>query len=486
MRRRTARGAASDSSRRVPAAQLVQAALAIGGAGALAIGAGPLSPAAGTPLAAVSGAPQLVVNRDFPDPGVVQTAGGDYAYSSNGYYDGKLINVPEAQSATLTGPWTATGVDALPDLPGWVSFDPSSNTDDVWSPDVSRLDDGDYILYYTAHDANGLQCIGAATATTSAGPFVPVGTQPLICNSGDHGDIDPTAYTENGHHYLIYKDNANSAGIPDSIWINEVAANGINWIGDRDKLLTAAAAGDENNVAEAASLIKQDGRYVLFYSADNWNSTYHVKYAVSDTLTGTYTKQGTTLDTATWDGAIIAPGGDYVTTGPDGTEYMFFHGNISSGRGLYADQLNWAHGVPQLAGAPVLANGTYEFSALNGGNSLADEASGSDPGKVGVQAAQDNGIQQWNISVQADGSCLITSAGSGLALSVLGSSASSPVGQAPYTGSTRQLWYIDRDFNGYFRITSAATGALLTVNGLNVSTSANDDSASQKWLPAPS
>src|SRR5947209_6758625 len=84
----------------------------------------------------------------------------------------------------------AAGLDALPTLPGWVAYDGGSGSYDVWAPDVSRRDDGTYLLYYTARDTSGMQCIGAATASTPAGPFAPVGTQPLVCNAPDHGDID--------------------------------------------------------------------------------------------------------------------------------------------------------------------------------------------------------------------------------------------------------------------------------------------------------
>ncbi|HWC78615.1 MAG TPA: family 43 glycosylhydrolase [Pseudonocardiaceae bacterium] len=414
------------------------------------------------------GAPTPIIIHDFPDPSVLQTPYGDYAYSTNSHYGDSLVNIPEARAPKLTGPWTDTGTDALPVLPNWVTYDPGDGTNDVWAPDVSRLDDGGFIMYYVAHNENGLQCLGAAGSRTPAGPFTPIGPQPLLCNADDHGDIDPATYTLGGRHYLIYKDNANSAGIPNSIWINQVADDGVTFIGGRTKLLTADPAGNENNVAEAPFIIRHNGEYVLLYSADDWNSTYHMKYAVSRTLTGPYTKQGTFTDTETWNGAIVAPGGDYVVvTGPDGTDYLFFHGNVGTGRGLYVDRLNWPHDVPTPAGAPPLAPGTYQFTALTTGQTLAVPGSGD----------------TWQLTAGPDRGYRIVSRRTGLVLSTVGPDGHALLTQLPFVGLPGQLWNLDRDFAGYYRIRSAATGELLTLGAFSPTLSANDDDPAQKWLP---
>lgn len=406
--------------------------------------------------------PQPVIVRDFPDPGALLTPAGDYAYSTNSRYSGVELNVPEARAATIAGPWTATGVDALPVLPPWVSLDPGTRTDDVWAPDVSRLDDGDYVMYYAAHDANGLLCVGAAIAADPVGPFQPV-AQPLVCNESDYGDIDPTAFAWGGRHYLIYKDNANSAGRPDSIWITEIAADGVTVLGQRVRMVTADADQNENTVAEAPSLIWHDGEFVLLYSADAWNSTYHMKYAVSRRLLAAYTKQGTFTDTATWGGAIVSPGGEYATVGPDGADVLFFHGNTSGGRGMFVDRLDWPHGVPHLAGAPPLPDGEYTFTALVNAQPLAIGDSGT----------------AWRLRCRPDGACRITSAATGLALSAAGRLSTAQ----PFSGGPNQWWYVDRDFNGYFRISAQSTGDLLAIDGTQLALTPNTDDPTQKWLP---
>lgn len=318
-------------------------------ASALVPGSAPAAPETTTGTAAPQAAPQPVINRDFPDADLLRDGSRYYAYSTNSGYNGRVLNIPVAYTADPTGGWTVPGVDALPRLPGWVAFDQPSGTYRVWAPDVSRRADGVYLMYYTAKHASGIQCIGAATATNPMGPFQPVGVEPLICNPTDHGDIDPSSLVVDGRRYLVYKDDANSAGKPASVWIHETAANGINWIGQRHKLLTADVGGDERTVLDAPTIIRRDGRYLLLYSADAWDANYHVKYAESEHLTAPYTKRGTLIDNNTWPGEIRNPGGQDVVTTASG-DYLTFHALIPGGRGLHVTPLSWCACAPRLSG----------------------------------------------------------------------------------------------------------------------------------------
>jgi lysophospholipase L1-like esterase len=442
----------------------------------------------GTPVGA---APQVtsapVIARDFPDPDVLLVGGNYYAYSTNSGYAGRTVNIPVATATSPTGPWTADGTDALPNLPGWVTVDPSNGTKNVWAPDVSRRDDGVFLMYYTAHHSSGLQCIGAATASSPTGPFTPVGVDPLVCNSPDHGDIDPSSLVLDGHRYLVYKDNANSAGVPASVWINEVAANGINWIGNRFKLLTADTGGDEHTVLDAPTIVRHGSQYVLFYSADAWNATYHTKYAVSSTLTGAYTKQGTVMDSTTWPGAVSNPGGQDVVG-----DYLFFHGSTSNGRALYVTQLSWPHGVPTPGGVAPVAAGEYVLTVQHSGQSLDVYNASAQDGANAIQwPYHGKPNEEWRFTPQTDGSYAIAAKHTGMVLSVSGASIQdgAQVVQSADQGLPSQRWYLDKDLGGAYRIVSVATGKLLdvtaasTTNGANVIVWANNGGANQRWRP---
>lgn len=272
---------------------------------------------------------------------MLAAGGGYYAYSTNSTYETGLRNIPVARAPRLTGPWTVEPVDALPQAPSWTVFDPGSGTNLIWAPDVSRREDGRFLMYFTANYHGQLQCIGAATANRPTGPFRNVGSEPLVCHQ-DEGDIDPSSLTVNGRHYLVYKDNSNAYGRPASIWIQRVAANGITLLGDRVRLLTADPAGDENNVVEAPQIVERGDKFVLLYSANPYTLNYHVKFATATRLTGPYQKSGTyVMDSSSWPGAIENPGGQDVVG-----DHIVFHANIPSGRGLFTAGLRWRGSTP--------------------------------------------------------------------------------------------------------------------------------------------
>ncbi|MEV4542487.1 family 43 glycosylhydrolase [Micromonospora echinaurantiaca] len=296
--------------------------------------------------AAATATPSLVIASDFPDPDVVKFGSTYYAYSTNNGNG----NVPVATASSLTGPWTRRP-DALPTLGAW------ANGGLTWAPDVSQRADGRYLLYYTARSrATGRQCIGAALATSPLGPFTAVGTQPLICNAGEGGDIDAASFTDStGLRYLLYKDDGNAIGQPTSLWLQQVAADGVTLQGARVELLRSGRP-EEAGIIEAPVLTKVGAQYVLFYSLGGYGGDgYQTSYATSTSLTGPYTKAYRSLmTTASLDSAVRGPGGADVVREASG-DHIVFHGWINnySARGMYVAALGWAGGYPVVRGSRV-------------------------------------------------------------------------------------------------------------------------------------
>jgi arabinan endo-1,5-alpha-L-arabinosidase len=299
-------------------------------------------------------APSLAIARDFPDPDVVRFGRTYYAYSTNSGGP----NVPVASATSVNGPWTARG-DALPRLGAWASGGLT------WAPDVSRRADGRYLLYYTAHSvAINRQCIGAALATWPLGPFEPVGTGPLVCDAGDAGDIDPSSFVDtDGRRYLLYKNDGNAVGGTTSIWLQEVAADGLGFIGGRTGLIHNDRA-EEAGVIEAPTLVKRNGRYVLFYSGGSYGGDgYFTSYATADAIGGPYQKAyRPLLTTASLNGTVHGPGGqDIVTVGSQ--DVIVFHGWINghTARGMYVAAVGWVAG-----GYPVVRGSRVRYEAEGG------------------------------------------------------------------------------------------------------------------------
>jgi hypothetical protein len=308
--------------------------------------------------------PALVIGSDFPDPEVLADGGTYYAYSTSS----SRGRVPYATATAAAGPWTIRG-DALPVKPSW------AGDGGFWAPDVSRRADGRYLMYFTGPSrATGRMCIGAALADRPAGPFQPTAAEPLVCNASEGGDIDPSSFVgPSGARYLLYKNDGNAIGQPAIIWLQPTAADGVTFTGARAELLRNDRP-EEQGVIEAPVLVKRPSQYVLFYSAGVYTSgNYQTSYAVSASLTGSYTRAYRPLmTTSSVDGAVNGPGGADVVG-----DRIFFHGHLAAGgRGMYTASLGWANDFPVVRGSRVryeAERGTLNHAVVRTGASGASQ-----------------------------------------------------------------------------------------------------------------
>lgn len=300
-----------------------------------------LSPAL-APTAAADGtapAPRTLLAQDFPDPDVLTTGGRYHAFATST----ATARVPVAVAANADGPWRVTG-DALAADPPWA--DPRAG---YWAPDVTRRADGTYLMYYAAVSTQDHhRCIGIAVPDTVDGPYRPAGGTPLICEPGDGGDIDAQTYQSgDGTRYLLYKAEHPGGG-PSALFAQRMTQDGTATTGPRTELLRADRP-EEHGVVEAPALTRHGGRFVLFYSADDFRSTgYQTRYATADRLTGPYTKADDPLLTSESLGhAPESPGGADVVGGR-----VFFHGWLGgqrAERGLFDLDLSFDGAMPQVS-----------------------------------------------------------------------------------------------------------------------------------------
>jgi hypothetical protein len=315
-------------------------------------------------VGAASVPPSLVIGTDFPDPEILDAGGTYYAYSTSS----SRGRVPFATAANPAGPWTIQG-DALPQKPSW------AGDGGFWAPDVSRRADGRYLMYFTGPSvAAGRMCIGAALADSPGGPFQPASGQPLVCDAGEGGDIDPSSFVDaGGARYLLYKNDGNAIGRPAIIWLQPTAADGVTFTGARVELLRNDRP-EEQGVIEAPVLVRRASQYVLFYSAGVYTTgNYQTSYAVAGSLTGPYTRAfRPLLTTASLDGAVNGPGGADVLG-----DRILFHGHLAGGgRGMYTASLGWANDFPVVRGSRVryeAERGTLNHAVVRSGASGASQ-----------------------------------------------------------------------------------------------------------------
>jgi beta-xylosidase len=295
-----------------------------------------------------------VLDRDFPDPDALRVNGAWYAYATNG----NGINIQAATSEDLLN-WRFLG-NALPRAPRWAAQGFGYN----WAPEVSRFD-GAYVMYFTTRyriGAGGVQCIGLATSETPEGPFLPTETSneaPFVCQQNEGGSIDASVFVDDdGAPYLLWKSDANSRGGKTWLYLQRLAADGLALEGEPVRLISADTRW-EGVLVEAPTLWKHDGRYYLFYSANDYASrNYAVGYAVAEKIEGPYAKaeENPILKTDLKAG-IVGPGGQDIQVGADGKEMMLFHTwTAGAYRALAVAPLEWVDGKPVVR-LPARASG---------------------------------------------------------------------------------------------------------------------------------
>lgn len=276
------------------------------------------------------------IDRDFPDPSIVEGEDGWYAFATAS--GDKQVQV--AKAPTAEGPWTYIDVDLLPDPGAWTT---RQNT---WAPDVRMVEDGTYVMYYSGQLASDSahHCLGVATADTITGPWTP-NDEPWICDVAEGGSIDPSGFLDKGtgKRYVVYKVDGNSIGKggdcnngvdpkqPTPIMLQEVGGDGTTRIGPAVELLDRTEA--DGPLVEAPNLIRAaDGSYVLFFSSHCFTSpSYDVKYAVSESVAGPYTRTPEALFRTGYY-SLTSPGG---ATSVARGGVIVFHGDCAAGRCMF-------------------------------------------------------------------------------------------------------------------------------------------------------
>lgn len=285
----------------------------------------------------------FAIDQDFADPDVLVHDGTAYAFATN--TPGFLV-----RSATSTdmADWKVSQRDALTALPAW------AQPGRTWAPDVAEVSPGAYVMYITAQDAaSNRQCIGTATSSTPGGPFTPASATSLVCPVEAGGAIDASTFRDDdGSLHLLWKTDGNCCGFDTWIETAPLSADGLSLTGPPVKLLKQDRAW-EGSLVEAPDLVKRDGVYVLFFSANDYGGDdYAIGTATGASLTKPFTSQAKPfLTSASSGGRYHGPGGQDVVTF-DGRDWLVFHSwdDAFSYRGMVVRELDWDGATPKLAG----------------------------------------------------------------------------------------------------------------------------------------
>ena len=280
----------------------------------------------------------LVYPFDFPDPSVILAGQTYYAYATN-----SVAGNIQIITSTDQKHWTAVG-NALPSLPAW------ARPHYTWAPGVAMIG-GTFVLYYAADVGGGKECISVATAAQPQGPFIDRSTRPLECQPELGGSIDPASFIDpNGGLFLLWK-----SGGPGSskIWSEQLDQTGTAFApGAAPSVLLTPGPAWEAGTVEAPDLVAAGGRYLLFFSGNNWNSAnYAVGVATCAGPLGPC--RDTSPNPILSSGAGVAgPGGESVFVDTAGAYRIAFHAwvpgavGFPNSRDLYVRRLSLGGATP--------------------------------------------------------------------------------------------------------------------------------------------
>jgi beta-xylosidase len=306
---------------------------------------------------------QPAMSGDFPDPFVLQHDGHYFAYATNP--ERGRVNVQMAISSDLIH-WEilrdgGKPHDAMPTLPVW------AQRGFTWAPEVLTTDAG-FLLYFTARDKKShLQCIGAARATDPSGPFASEAAGPLVCQTDLGGSIDPDAFRDaDGKLILYFKNDGNNPDYrkPTRIYGQPLSPDGLSVTGTPIALL-ANDAPWEGNVIEAPTMVRHEGAYTLFFSANDYGwsepqqraSPYAIGYAVCRGAMGPCTAApNPILYSRMGSGGCLSGPGHQAVFEVGGQGFIAFHAwsatpscrMLDPYRNLYVASLGWVNGRPVI------------------------------------------------------------------------------------------------------------------------------------------
>jgi beta-xylosidase len=288
-----------------------------------------------------------VFSGNFPDPFVLRVGDMYYAYATNA----GDTNVQTIRSTNLVD-WEWVG-NALPQLPEWAAW----HQELTWAPSVLARDN-QFVLYYTARFiAAGKQCISRAVSHSPEGPFTDNSVVPFVCQVELGGSIDPSPFVDDdGKAYLLWKNDGNCCGLPTGLWIQQLSEDGLSLVGETTELIRKDQLW-EHPLVEGPSMLKHNGKYYLFYSANWWESyEYAVGYAVCDAVTGPCVKP-LKKPLFAYKGKVAGPGGQDFFTDTKGNLWMAYHawtfpklGNPEGSRSLRIDRVTFVDGKPVING----------------------------------------------------------------------------------------------------------------------------------------
>jgi beta-xylosidase len=284
---------------------------------------------------------------DFPDPSVVVAGGVYWAFGTEAL--GGSPHIQRIYSTDMRAWRVPAQPEALFALPKW------ADGFGTWAPTVQQIGNR-WVMYYSAHQTGGHECLSVASAASPADQFVDSSTKPFLCLPNGE-TIDPSTFlSPDGRRWLVWKGPLGSKGVA-TIFTQRLTPDGLTLVKNtRGSLMQAQPKGWTKYNVEAPSVLYWQGKYLLFYTGGNyWTSGYAMGYAVCRTPVGPCTDMSAKKPWVATHNGAYGPGGGSFFIDLNGHIQMAYHawgkvqGYDKGGkRTMWIDQLAIINGVPML------------------------------------------------------------------------------------------------------------------------------------------
>lgn len=193
---------------------------------------------------------------------------------------------------------------------------------EFWAPEVIKKD-GEYYLFYSARNQYTNKRICVAKSNRPVGPFKDVAA-PLFESYKAVIDAHPFI-DDDGQAYLYYVLDMSDNKISE-IYVVRLSDDMVSVVGERVHCIKPSQKWEGTVWNEAPYVIKNKGKYYLFYSANCFlDKHYQVGYAVADNPMGPWEKyEDNPILRASDD--VSGSGHNSVVSSPDGSElFIVYH-----------------------------------------------------------------------------------------------------------------------------------------------------------------
>ena len=198
--------------------------------------------------------PVPVLAGDWPDPSAIRVGDETVAVATSGG-SAPIFRVLSSRDMRS---WRIAG-SVFTSPPRWAKRD-------FWAPEITRLSNGRFAVFYSALPRKGKSwyCLGVATAAQPEGPWRDRG-RPLRCTK--YGSIDPyVTRDERGRLYLLWKEDGNEFQRPTPIFAQRLREDGSRLLGRPKALIRNRPRTWERKVIEAAHVERRGDYFYLLYS----------------------------------------------------------------------------------------------------------------------------------------------------------------------------------------------------------------------------